>query len=211
MNLPTMRTRVRRDLHDEDALSYRWTDDELDRHIQRALDEVGVASPREMKSSLTTTAGSRALSLATLAGLVAIEAVEYPTTLYPPSYVRFSVWAGTLTLLVGSAPSGGLGVNVYYGAVHTLDATSSTLPVNLEDLVATGAGAYAALEWSSFATNRINVGGEEVWRQYLVWGQDRLSAFLRRLAQLGRKNAVRARTLYVPAQPLPSQTTDWGP
>ena len=34
MNLSEMRTIVRRDLHDEDAGNYRWTDDELDRHIQ---------------------------------------------------------------------------------------------------------------------------------------------------------------------------------
>ncbi|MDO8750364.1 MAG: hypothetical protein Q7K03_04370, partial [Dehalococcoidia bacterium] len=161
--------------------------------------------------ALTTTAGSRDLSLATVAGLVAVEAVEHPAGLYPPSYVRFNVWSGTLTLLVDSAPSGGLGVNVYYGAVHTLDATASTLPANLEDLVATGAAAYAALEWASFATNRINVGGEDVWRQYLVWGQELMAAFMRRLSQLSRKNAVRARSLYVPAHPGPSQTTDWGP
>jgi len=211
VDLPTMRTRVRRDLHDEDAANYRWTDNELDRHIQRALGEVSEATPREMKSALTTTAGSRDLSLATLTGLVSIEAVEYPIGLYPPSYVRFSVWSATLKLLVASAPSGGQGVNVYHGVMHTLDATSSTLPVNLEDLVATGAGAYAALEWASFATNRINVGGEDVWRQYMVWGQDRLAAFLRRMAELGRKNIVRARSLYVPAHPGPSQTSDWGP
>ena len=211
MDLPTLRTRVRRDLHDEDALNYRWTDNELDRHIQQALGEVSVASPREMKATLTTTAGSRDLSLATIAGLVDIEAVEHPTGLFPPSYIRFNVWSGTLTMLVGSAPSGGQGVNVYYGAMHTLDATSSTLPVNLEDLVATGAGGYAALEWASFATNRINVGGVDVWRQYLEWGQDRMAAFMRRLSQLSRKNAVRARSMYVPAQPGTSQTSDWGP
>ena len=211
MDLPTMRTRVRRDLHDEDAQNYRWTDDELDRHIQRAVDEVSVASSREMKSTLTTTASSRDLSLASLTSLVSVEAVEYPTGLYPPSYVRFSVWVGTLTLLVDSLPSGGEDVYVYHGTMHTLDATTSTLAAHLEDLVATGAGAYAALEWSSFATNRINVGGEEVWRQYLIWGQDRMAAFLHRLAQLGRKNAVRVRSLYVPARPPVSQTTDWGP
>ncbi len=206
-----MRTRVRRDLHDEDSGSYRWTDNELDRHIQRALDEVCIASPREIKATLTTTADSRDLSLASLTDLIAIEAVEYPTGKYPPVYVGFSTWAGTLSLLVDSAPAGSENVWVYYGKMHTLDATSSTLVTHLEDLVATGAGAYAAIEWSSFATNRINVGGEAVWRQYLTWGQDRLASFLRRPAQLGNKNAVRARSLYVPARPRPSQATDWGP
>ncbi len=33
MNLTEMRTIVRRDLHDEDAANYCWTNDELDRHI----------------------------------------------------------------------------------------------------------------------------------------------------------------------------------
>ena len=211
MDLPTMRTRVRRDLHDEDPENYRWTDNELDRHLQRALDEVGSAAPREMKATLTTAADSRDLSLASLTGLVSVDAVEYPTGKYPPAYVRFSVWAGTLTLLVDSAPAGSDDVDVYYGVVHTLDGTTSTLPVPLEDLVATGAGAYAALEWSSFASNRINVGGEEAWKQYLTWGQDRMAAFMRRLAEMGRNNTVRVRSMYIPAQPGPSQTTDWGP
>ena len=117
----------------------------------------------------------------------------------------------TVRLLADSLPADGEDVYIYYGTIHTLDATTSTLPAHLEDLVATGAGAYAALEWSSFATNRINVGGEEVWRQYLIWGQDRLSAFMRHLAQVSRKNVVRVRSLYVPDRPRPSQTTDWGP
>ena len=211
MDLPTMRTRVRRDLHDEDAQNFRWTDDVLDRHIQRSVEEVSIASPREMKATLTTTADSRDLSLSTLTDLITIEAVEHPTGKYPPEYVRSSVWAGIVTLLVDSAPGGGENVWVYYGKIHTLDATSSTLSTYLEDLVATGATAYAAIEWSSFATNRINVGGEQVWRQYLTWGQDRLASFLSRLAQLSGKSAVHARSLYTPAQPKPSQTTDWGP
>ena len=36
MNLTDMKTIVRRDLHDEDDTNYRWTDDELDRHIAHA-------------------------------------------------------------------------------------------------------------------------------------------------------------------------------
>ena len=91
-----------------------------------------------------------------------------------------------------------------------LDAVSSTLPASLEEVVASGAGAYAAIERSNFAINRSNAGGEEVWWRYLTWGQDRMEAFLRRLAELGRNNAVRVRSLYVPSHPTPSQSTDWG-
>ena len=164
-----------------------------------------------MKATLTTTANSRDLSLAALTDLTSIEAVEHPTGKYPPVYVGFSVWAGTLTMLVDSAPGASEDVWVYYGKVHTLDATTSTLATPLEDLLATEAAASAAIEWSSFATNRINVGGDQVWRQYLTWPQDRMASFLSRLAQLSSKSAVRARSLYTPAQPKPSQTSDWGP
>ncbi|MBI4338599.1 MAG: hypothetical protein HY680_01455 [Chloroflexi bacterium] len=211
MDLATMRARVRRELHDESAPNYRWTDDEIDRHIQRSAAEASVASLRERKATLTTSAGSRDLSLATITDLVSVEAVEYPTGQYPPTYVRFSTWAGTLTLLVDSPPGGAENVNIYYGALHTLNATTSTLPVEVEDVVATGAGAYAALEWANFAINRINVGGEEVWRQYVTWGQERLAAFLEALRRLGQRNAVRARSLYVPAGGRSSQATDAGP
>ncbi len=210
MNLNDMRTRVRQDLHDEDATSYRWTDAELNRHIQHALQEVSIAAPLETRSTLTT-AGSRDLSLVSLTGLLQVEAVEYPTGKYPPQLVRFSVWGSTLTLLVDSAPAGGASTSVYYGKLHTLDATSSTLPSALEELAAMGAEAYASIEWASFATNRINVGGEDTSRHYLAWGQDRLASFRRALARQGSRNRVRVQALYRPLQPMESQTTDWGP
>ncbi|MBI1885433.1 MAG: hypothetical protein HYS09_03840 [Chloroflexi bacterium] len=211
MNLTEMRTRVRRDLHDEDATNQRWTDAELDRHIDRAVREFGLAVPLEATAALITTPGSRDLSLAALSGLVAVEAVEYPTGDYPPSYVSYSVWSATLTLLIDSAPTSAEGVNVFYTKLHTLDATTSTIPSRYEDLVATGAGAYAALEWASFATNRVNVGGEDVWRRYLTWGQERLAEFARGLARHGRRNAVRIRRLYRPATPPVDQSTVTGP
>jgi len=209
VNLSEMRTRVRRDLHDEDPANQRWTDDELDRHIERAVRELSLAIPLEAKASPTTSEGSRDISLASLSDLVAVEAVEYPVDKYPPSYVPFSLWAGTLTLLVDATPPGGQSVNVCYGKMHTLDATTSTIPPHLEELVATGAAAYAALEWASFATNRINVGGQDVWRQYLTWGQERLAVFSRALAKHSRRNAVRVRRLYTPATQPVDQSTVW--
>jgi hypothetical protein len=209
VNLSEMRTRVRRDLHDEDPADQRWTDDELDRHIERAVRELSLAIPLEAKATPATSEGSRDISLTSLSDLVAVEAVEYPVDKYPPSYVPFSLWAGTLTLLVDATPPGGESVNIYYGKMHTLDDTTSTIPPHLEELVATGAAAYAALEWASFATNRINVGGQDVWRQYLTWGQERLAVFSRALAKHSRRNAVRVRRLYTPATQPVDQSTVW--
>lgn len=211
MNLAEMRARVRQDLHDEDAESYRWSDGELDRHIQHAVRELSIAVPLEAKATLVTTAGSRELSISSLGDLVATEAVEYPVGSYPPRYVRFSLWGQSLTLLTEKTPEEGEEVYVYYGKLHTLDETTSTIPPPLEDLVAMGAEGYAAIEWASFATNRVNLGGSSTWRNYLIWGQDRLAAFMRGLAKHGRKNVVRSRQLYRPYETPKSQTTDWGP
>ena len=77
-------------------------------------------------------------------------------------------------------------------------------------MIAGGAGAYAALEWASFSTNRVNVGGRDVWREYLLWGQERLAEFQRALARYGRRNAARVRRLYAPATPVVDQTTVTG-
>jgi hypothetical protein len=59
MNLNDMRGIVRRDLHDEDANNYRWTNDELDRHITHAVKDYSEAIPYEQKAVKTTTIGSR--------------------------------------------------------------------------------------------------------------------------------------------------------
>jgi hypothetical protein len=211
MNLTEMRDRVRTDLHDEDADNERWTDAELDRHIRRAVRDFSLSVPLEAKDTLTTTPESRDLSIAALGDLVAIEAVEYPVGDYPPTYVRYSVWLSTLTMLVDSTPAAAEDVNVYYTKLHTLDATTSTLRSRFEEVVATGAAAYAALEWASFATNRVNVGGQDVWRDYLTWGQQRLTEFQRSLARHGRRNTVRVRRLYRPAATPVDQSTVEGP
>ena len=211
MNLSEMRDRLRKDLHDEDPQNQRWTDVELDRHIQRAVQEFSLSVPLEAKTTLSTTADSRDLSIAGLTDLVAIEAAEYPVGNYPPTYVPFSVWLSTLTMLIDSSPGAVEDVDVYYTKLHTLDATTSTLPARFEDVVATGAAAYAALEWASFATNRVNVGGQDVWRDYLTWGQERLAEFQQALARYSRRNTVRVRRLYRPATTPVDQSTVEGP
>lgn len=196
MNLSDMRGRLRQDLHDEDATNERWTDAELDRHIERSVREFSLAVPLETKSTLITTADSRDLSISGLTELVSIAAVEYPVDQYPPAYVRFSVWESTLTLLVDSEPAASENVNVYYTKLHTIDISSSMAPPRFEGVI---------------ATNRVNVGGQDVWQEYLTWGEERLADFQRELARHGRRNALRARRLYPPATPSVDQSTVVGP
>ena len=211
MNISEIRTRVRRDLHDEADAGQRWTDDELDRHLLHAVRQLSLSIPREATATLTTGGESgREVSLASLTDLVNVEAVEHPVELFPPVYQPFSLWAGSLTLLGDPAPAPGDSVRVHYGRLHTLDATESSIPPALEDLVAVGASGYAALEWSSYAINRVNVGGVEVWKQYRAWGQDRLDAFVKGLAVHGSRNRVRPARLYTPARPAFGRTLERG-
>lgn len=199
--IATIRARVRQDLHDEDSAAYRWTDAVLDRHIGRAAGEYSLHAPFEQKTTLVTTPGSRDLSVASLVNLIEIEAVEWPVGEFPPRRIGWSQWQSAITMDAVNAPAAAENVYVYWTRTHTLDATSSTLPVPHEDVVAAGAAAYAALDWTSYAANRINTGGEDAWGRYKAFGDERLRYFRAELRRIGRANAVRQRRMYIADTP----------
>ncbi len=210
MNLGDMRTIVRRDLHDEDASNYRWTDDELDRHITHAVKDFSEAISCEQKATKATTSGSREIDISTITDRIIVEAVEYPVDKFPKRYQRFSLWADTLTILGDEVPDGS-NAYIYYGKLHTLGASTSTIPAMYEDLIAAGACGYAAVEWSVYAVNRVNVGGMPTPEEFLKWGKEKLNYFRQELKRLGRRNRVRIRSLYTPYYLPVSKSTDYGP
>ena len=210
MNLGDMRTIVRRDLKDEDAANYRWTNDELDRHIAHAVKSFSEAIPYEQKATKATTSGSREIDIATITDRIMVEAVEYPVDKVPKRYQRFSLWGDTLTILGDELPDGS-NAYIFYGKLHTLDASSSTIPAKFEDLIAIGAGGYAAIEWAVYAANRVNIGGSTAPGEFLDWGRDKLRHFETELKRLGRRNRIRVSSLYKPYYPAVSETTDYGP
>ncbi|MGI8926956.1 MAG: hypothetical protein ACR2HN_09970 [Tepidiformaceae bacterium] len=196
--LADIRTRLRKDLHDTDAAAYRWTDAQLDRHIDRGLGEVSQAVPLEKTATIATTNGSRDLAVASLTGLLDIEAAEFPVGDYPPTYVPYSRWATTVTLHVDAVPTG-QNAKLYYTARHTLDGAGTTLPAELEDVVATGAAAFAAIELANYRIDQLNSGGDEVSERYASWGRGWLMAYRELLRLHARRARVRPRRLYVPA------------
>jgi hypothetical protein len=195
-NIAAIRSLVRKDLHDEDSSNYRWTDGVLDRHITRATNEYSLHAPLEQKTTLTTSAGSRDVSIASLANLIEIAAVEWPTGEFPARRVGFQKWQTTITLDSVSAPAGAEDVNVYWYKAHTLDGSSSTIPAIHDDVIAAGAAAYAALDWTSYAINRINTGGDEAHDRYKRFAAERLLYFEAELRRIGIRNNVRQRRLY---------------
>ena len=210
MNLTDMRAIVRRELHDEDSNNYRWTNDELDRHIAHAVKELSEHMPYEQRATKGTASGSRELDISSIADRVMVEAVEYPVDRFPKRYQLFSLWGDTLTTLGDEVPDGS-NAYIYYGKLHTLDAQGSTVPARLEDLVSTGACGFAAVEWAVYAVNKVNIGGTVAPREFLEWGNQKLKYFGQELKRLGRRNRVRIRSLYKPYFPIVSRTTDFGP
>ena len=195
-NIAAVRAEVRQDLHDEDAAAYRWTDAVLDRHITRAVAEYSLHRPREQKTTLTTTAGSRIVSVATLVNLIEIIAVEWPVGEFPPRLLGITKWMTDITLDVVAAPASTENIAIYWLRDHILDASSSTIDAIHDDLIAAGAAAYAALDWTSFSINKINTGGDDVWGRYSALARERLAYFEAELRRLSRSNTVRQRRLY---------------
>jgi len=195
MNLSEMIALVRRDLHDEDSGNYQWSDAELTRHINRAVRELSERVPLPARATLPTISGSRELDISGLSDRIMVEAVEYPVDASPPNYQRFSIWGNTLTIISGSEPNGS-NCYVYHGTLHTLDADGSTIPTKYEDLVATGACGYAAIEWAAYAINKVNVGGNMTPREFRLWGSERLGIFKETLKRLGRRQRVRTQQLF---------------
>jgi hypothetical protein len=204
-----MITLLRKDLRDQDSENYRWSDDELARHINRAVSEFSEEVPLPARATLPTAADSREVDISSLTERIMVEAVEYPLQSFPPDYQQFTVWGDTLTIISGSEPDGS-NCYVYYGRLHALDESGSTVPAKYEDIVAGGAAGHAAVAWAVYAVNRVNVGGTLTSREYLEWGHRKLDEFRRELKRLGRKNRVRVSSLYQPYHPVVNQSGDYG-
>jgi hypothetical protein len=195
MNLAEMVALVRKDLRDEDSSNYRWTDDELERHIGRAVMEFSEQIPLPATAIIATTADARDIDISSLNDRVTVEAVEYPAGKTPPRYQRFSIWGDTLTIVSGREPDGS-NCSVYYGAIHTLDGDGSTIPTKYEDLITTGTCGFAAIAAAVGAINKVNAGGATAPEDFRLWGSERLGMFRERIKRLGRKHRVRAQELY---------------
>jgi hypothetical protein len=191
MNLVTMRANVRRDLKDEDSGAYRWTDDEIDRAIQRAVTAYSLYSPREMKSTLATVNGSAQLDISSLTSRVSVDKVEYPISHEPRQFARFSVYQDILYF--EETEGDGANCYVYWTTVHSLITASSSILTIHDDLIALGASAYAALAIAQYHTNRANYGGQDVDMDYKSWGDIRLADFITQCKKLNSK--LRSNTL----------------
>lgn len=191
VTLALIRADVQRDLKDESA--ERWATTEVDRAVLRALADIDTHRPQELDTLLATTKNSRLVNISPLTDKVSIDAVEYPIDLTPKSFAHYEVRGNQLVL---EDEGDGNHCRVYWTKKHSLSTTECTLPEELHDLLCLGASAYAVISQSQYQSDRANIGGPQVDRDYAFWGRDRLKQFHDELKRISRTRKLKIGRFY---------------
>ncbi|HEU5314707.1 MAG TPA: hypothetical protein VFX49_01250 [Chloroflexota bacterium] len=162
--LVDFRAWLRLDLGDPAGASQRFGDGDLDRAVARAVADLSLVSPREIDTEHTIAVASRRVGLggAPYAGaLIDVLEVEEPygaggaASEVPPALRAFRVAADRsfLSLLTGDVPAVGAVARIRWTAAHAVTVGASTVPVELDGVVAMGAAGYAMLAYSTPAAD----------------------------------------------------------
>ena len=193
MNLVEMRARVREDLRDTDSENYRWTDDEVDGAIERAVTEYSLRAPIEQQDDIATTGGDTEIDISGLSGLLVVKSVEFPIGRSPKYYQRTECWAGHLYM---EDEGDGEDARVRWLKRHTLDAGSTTIPAQHEEIIVLGASGYLAMSASVYTVDRASIAGHYATINYKAWGKERLGRYDRKLKSIARTSKVITHQLY---------------
>jgi len=193
MNLIEMRARVREDLQDTDSQNYRWTDDEVDGAIDRVILEYSHHAPIEQQDDIATTDGDTELDISSLSGIIKVESVEFPVGQSPKYYQHTEYWAGHLYM---EDEGDGEDARVRWLKKHTLDASSTTIPAEHEEVIVLGATGYLAMSASAYTVDRASIAGRYAAINYKTWGKARLERYDRQLKAVSRTCKVVPREFY---------------
>jgi hypothetical protein len=190
MDLATMRARVREDVQDEDEANYRWTDDQVEGAIERAVREFSIVYPIQQQDDIATVDSSRDIDISSLTGLIRMESVEFPIGENPSHYQKFRIWQDTIQM---SDEGDGGDARVRWYKEHTL-AESSTIPSQFEEIIVLGATGYLATSASVYTVDKATIAGKWATINFLKWGQERLDRYEKKLKAL--KSRVITREFY---------------
>jgi len=181
MDLATMRARVREDLQDEDEANYRWTNDQVDGAIERVVREFSIVKPIQQQDDIATVESSRDIDISSLTGLIRVESVEFPIGENPSYYQKFRIWQDTIQM---SDEGNGSDARVRWYKEHTLDAESSTIPTQFEEIIVLGATGYLATSASVYTVDKATIAGKWATINFLKWGKERLDRYEKKLKAL---------------------------
>jgi len=194
MNLTEMRARVREDLQDEDAANYRWTDDEVDGAIERAVGEFSFRYPRQQQDDIATVDDSSEIDISSLSKLLKVYSVEFPIGQKPPYYQHFHVWEATIHM---EDSGNGEDARIRWGKLHTLDAASTTIPEQFDEIIVLGATGYLATSASVYTVDRATIAGRHATINFGKWGRERLARCERELKSIALANRIVTKELYL--------------
>jgi len=190
-----MRALVRIDLKDPwyEGRVPKWFDEELDRAIQRAVEEYSQFVPLPQKTTLATTSGRDYVDIGALTSRVRVYRVEFPIGQKPRRYQPFRVFMDQL-IFTGDDVGNGSDCAIEWGKVHTINASVNTVDPQHHHTIALGAAAYAVLSESQSKGywQAPPVEGES--ETYIDWGNLMVRQFRAELARIARH--VRAQRVF---------------
>jgi ureidoglycolate hydrolase len=192
MNLTEMTARVREDLQDSDSQNYRWTTDEVEGAIQRAVLEYSIHAPIEQQNDIATTDGAAELNISSLTDILQVESVEFPIGETPKHLQHFEYWAGKLYMKDEGDASN---ARIRWLKKHSLG-TQTTIPAYHEEILVLGATGYLVMSASANTVDRAFIAGHYGTTSYKAWGIERLTRYDQQLRQVAQANKVTRRTLY---------------
>lgn len=192
MDLTEMTARVREDLQDTDSQNYRWTDDEVEGAIDRAVMEYSIHAPIQQQDDIATTDGEAELDISGLSSLLKVAAVEFPLGKSPRYMQHWEYHAGHLYM---EDEGDGSNARVKWLKKHTLGA-QTTMPVEHDEIIVLGATGYLAMSASAATVDRASIAGHYGTTSYKAWGIERLARYDKRLKEISQANRVTTRTLF---------------
>jgi len=181
MDLTAMTARVREDVQDEDEANYRWTDDQVEGAIERAVREFSIVAPIQQQDDIATVDSSRDIDISSLSGLIRMESIEFPIGENPSHYQKFRIWQDTIQM---SDEGDGGDARVKWYKEHTLDAETSTIPTQFEEIIVLGATGYLATSASVYTVDKATIAGKWATINFLKWGKERLERYEKKLKAL---------------------------
>lgn len=193
VDISTLRALLALDLGDTEGST--WTEDELDRALEKALGEYNLWLPMRQEVVRALEADGRQVNLSALEGLLSVERVWFPyeEDAWPAQWCLFEYVGPALTILTPAVPQAGQQFRLTYWAAHRIaglaGAEATTLPAEDLELLLLGAAGYAALERSRSAVGAINVSGYTPMH-WAEWAEGRLGEFQRRLRELAARRGT---------------------
>jgi DNA-binding protein len=199
--LTTLRDRV--ELMLADTGNAIWSTDDIDEAIRQALHEYSKTRPLRVDGTITLSADGREIDVSSLTGLLGVFELWCPYTAADPEYPEnrrsFAFWPDTGEVYVTDdyEPQSGDVMRVFYTKLQTLNgldsASSTTVPLDDETLVAIGAAGYAATSRAVDFAEQVTLD-RLTSQQVRAWGLAKLQEFRSGLKAVARRMAIEGKS-----------------